>query len=119
MDAGGALIEISFLKTLWAARSSAAFHGGFLAVTLSCLGSATVGFQGGIMTSGGREGAEGSGAALLSEETGLTLTGGEDLGVLAVTEPSRGGCSTSAELGAGLFLLFAQAFPIVVDGAEA
>ena len=99
---------------------SAAFHGGFLAVALSCLGSGTVGFQGGVgsATSGGREGAEGSGAALLSEETGLTLTGGEDLGVLAVTEPSRGGCTTSVGLGAGLFLLFAQALPIVLDGAE-
>ena len=95
-----------------------AFHGGFLAVTLSCLGSGIAGFQGVAATSGGREGAEGSGAALLREETGLTLAGGEDLGVLALTEPSRGGCTTSAELGAALFRLIAQAFPIVVDGAE-
>ena len=63
-------------------------------------------------------GTDGGGAALLSEATGLTLAGGEDLGVLAEAEPSRGGCTTSEGLAAGLFLLLAHP-PVTIGAAGA
>ena len=63
-----------------------------MAATASCFGSGTLGFQGGITAAasslGEATGAEGSGAALVSEATGLTLTAGDDLGVLTDKDPA-------------------------------
>ena len=103
---------------------SAGFQGGSTAAgntaagVAPLLGSATLGFQGGAVAAtvasaaaaveaalGVGVGAEGRGAVLVNEDTGLTLTAGEDRGVLAVAEPALGGCTVSDGLAAGLFLL--------------
>ena len=102
--------------------TSAGFHGGAGAAAASCFGSGTLGFQGGIIAAtlslGGATCAEGSGAAFVSEATGLKLTAGEDLGVFADADPARGGWTISEGLAAGLFRLRDPHPPAIIGAAE-
>ena len=49
---------------------------------------------------------------------GLTLTAGDDLGVLADADPARGGWTISEGLAAGLFFLRAPHPPALMGAAE-